>query len=78
MSKALRKLSLVLGLVVVASVAQAHEPQPADPKPIEPIVQGCCWKRTQLGLVCGAPSTPQTCADNFVANKNCGTPECGG
>lgn len=82
MSKTLRKLSLVLALVVVASVAQAVEPEPIEPgsgEPVDVLVQGCCWKQTRWGVACGAPVLKKNCAapSTWVANKSCGTPECG-
>lgn len=79
MSKTLRKLSLVLGLVVVASMAQAVEPKPGEIDPGDPVLleQGCCWKRTDFGVACGAPVLKKNCPDNWVANKNCGTRDCG-
>lgn len=41
------------------------------------VVQGCCWRCDGNTVICAAPVLQQDCADNWVANANCGTNACG-
>lgn len=86
MSLKLLKLGLVLVLLFAFSAAQAFDVIPGEPgqgpghvRPGE-LVQGCCWKKTGTLLICTGGGQQSDCPSDytFVANKNCGSADCGG